>query len=467
MAERAEIRVLYVNGDFAELNRRLGQELAHDAEAFTTTLANLPKLLKMAEKKQLMGPSLGMEAQARLGAVDEDVDTHPHLPDTMQSKEGKAVLREIEQSVTKLQSRLTKEHRLLYEVAKAMNEKGATSRPAWANGAHVFVTPSVANHCSDLKKELEEYKTSKNKPVGKGCVLVSDRYLEIVKTALHTKTQGTPAKKFKLEEQKSIFIGPIRSIDTFRGGPLSLATRETKTTGDIPTSQLEPDSQVWNGKMSLGTGTHKKHLLYKAAKADAGKDVTLQAGEASEDLIESEEESSGVDVESRCNRPVDVEQLMKSMNLESDLADLNWDEAEHAHLNCLINRKFKEVIQAGLEKSVESHKSHKAKKRLMQRKLEKFPVPEVTFSVNKGIHVVAEEFRENALLFMKQLLTQEQQIEKKSGSSDSKGSIAAPNPASYYLSKGKGMPKKEMARAQERKNGVYFSRQQPSSASRT
>lgn len=91
MAERAEIRVLYVNGDFAELNRRLGQELAHDAEAFTTTLANLPKLLKMAEKKQLMGPSLGMEAQARLGAVDEDVDTHPHLPDTMQSEEGKAV----------------------------------------------------------------------------------------------------------------------------------------------------------------------------------------------------------------------------------------------------------------------------------------------------------------------------------------------------------------------------------------
>lgn len=300
----AKIRVVYVNGDFAELNRRLGQELAHDVEAFRNILANMPAMLQMAERKQLMGPSLGMEAQVHLSAVNEDVETHPHWPDTMQSEEGKAVLREVKERVRNLESRLSEAQKELYNVVcKGMNEKGATSTPAWANGAHVFVTPAVANYSSELKEELEKYKTSRGKPVGKGCVLVSDEYFPMVKKALDTKTQGTRPRKFKLEEQESILVGPIK-IDTVRQGSLSLATRQTKTTGDIPQGHLERDSRVWNEKTSLGPGTHKRHLLHEA-------DVTLQAEEASE--VRCEEESSGRESESRSDgRPADAKQLMKN-----------------------------------------------------------------------------------------------------------------------------------------------------------
>lgn len=116
MLKIAKIRVVYVNGDFAELNRRLGQELAHDVEAFKSILAHLPAMLQMEERKQLMGPSLGMEAQVHLSAVSEDVETHPEedvgtptgedWPDTMQSEEGKAVLREVKERVRNLESRL-------------------------------------------------------------------------------------------------------------------------------------------------------------------------------------------------------------------------------------------------------------------------------------------------------------------------------------------------------------------------
>mmetsp|Transcript_47804 Transcript_47804/g.76117 ORF Transcript_47804/g.76117 Transcript_47804/m.76117 type:complete len:494 (+) Transcript_47804:21-1502(+) len=479
----AKIRVVYVNGDFAELNRRLGQELAHDVFAFRSILANLPAMLQMAERKQLMGPSLGMEAQVHLSAVSEEPETHPEedvetptgedWPDTMQSEEGKAVLREVKERVRNLESRLSEAQNFLHDVCKGMNEKGATSTPAWANGAHVFVTQAVANS-RELKEELENYKTSRGKPVGKGCVLVSDEYFAMVKKALDTKTQGTRPRKFKLEEQESILIGPIK-IDTFRQGPSSLATRETKTTGDIPQGHLERDCRVWNGKTSLGPGTHKRHLLHEA-------DVALQAEEASE--VCCEEESSGGEPESRSDgRPVDYRQLMKSwvesnsektlkkMDLESDLADFCGG-AEHADLDCLnsLNEKFKTVIQALLKKSLKkSLKSRNARKKMIQRKLEEKPIPEESFAVGEGTHAVAKEFRSKALLFIKELVIQDQKVEKKSGSSNSRGSTSEAVAPASHSSKGKGLPKKVMRAKQNFKSGMFWSRprQQPSSASRS
>lgn len=167
----------------------------------------------------------------------------------------------------------------------------------------------------------------------------------------------------------------------------------------------------------------------------------------------------------------EAEETLKKMDLESGLADVCGG-AEHADLDCLnnLNEKFKTVIQALLKKSLKkSLKSRKARKKMIQRKLEEKPIPEESFAVGEGTHAVAKEFRSKALLFIKELVIQDQKVEKKSGSSNSRGSTSEAVAPASHSSKGKGLPKKVMRAKQNFKSGMFWSRprQQPSSASRS
>ena len=127
-----------------------------------------------------------------------------------------------------------------------MNFKGRTSSPSWANGAHIFVSPTIANSEDDLKKEVEV------RQLGKGHVIFSGD-LKGVEEALNDCLNG-----LKIFPQASFELWPLKPHLT----KLASETRKVYSYGDLPASHLkkvcaaDKDNEthvVWDGQKSLGS----------------------------------------------------------------------------------------------------------------------------------------------------------------------------------------------------------------------
>ena len=237
----ARIHVLTCRGSYAVLNQKLGQELAADVEILDLLLQNVSLVLKVAELKEMLGK--GCE-QVKLSALfGSAADSH----DVMKTKDGKDALQHLRQRVLKLEEKLSEPQKELRKVCRQMNFQGATSRPSWANGAHIFVTAEVADVADELQRAIEEGGLG----LGKGCIVVSAEHLKSVEDAL------SHEKKLSWSRSGELELGPIVRVH-FRSGPESLSTRRTHTTGEIPNEHMDREGRVWNGEKALGKGAHAK-----------------------------------------------------------------------------------------------------------------------------------------------------------------------------------------------------------------
>ena len=71
----------------------------------------------------------------------------------------------------------------LFEICRGMNFQNWGCRPSWANGAHIFVLPAVANELEDAFQGVQ---------LGKSDVVVSPELLEVVQNAL---AEGSGSRK--------------------------------------------------------------------------------------------------------------------------------------------------------------------------------------------------------------------------------------------------------------------------------
>mmetsp|Transcript_98637 Transcript_98637/g.299362 ORF Transcript_98637/g.299362 Transcript_98637/m.299362 type:complete len:492 (+) Transcript_98637:1-1476(+) len=163
-----------------------------------------------------------------------------------------------------------------------MNFKGWTSRPAWAKGAHIFVTPGISDEVEDAFQDME---------LGKGDIVVSHAFLGLVHRALAAPAKDGLAhnrgsKQPKLKSQDAVTLAPLSPSDAARaradvplaerlldpvsyelletgtyadvsvrkvGTSPSISTRQTHTTGSRPREQPAADR-------SYGTCRKKFHL---------------------------------------------------------------------------------------------------------------------------------------------------------------------------------------------------------------
>lgn len=86
----------------------------------------------------------------------------------------------IDHVVEVLQHELSPVQMNLFEICRGMNFKTWGCRPSWANGAHIFVLPAVADELEDAFQGVE---------LGKSDVVVSPELLEVVQKALRREWQ--------------------------------------------------------------------------------------------------------------------------------------------------------------------------------------------------------------------------------------------------------------------------------------
>ena len=90
-------------------------------------------------------------------------------------QEGRAPENASEEFVQALEQRLSPPQLRLFNICRGMNFKNYTCRPTWAGGAHIFVTPAVADEVEDAFEGVE---------LGKSDVVVSPEHLAVVLEAL-------------------------------------------------------------------------------------------------------------------------------------------------------------------------------------------------------------------------------------------------------------------------------------------
>lgn len=194
---------LQVKGNFEELCCALGPELYDDVHSLHT---------------------------ARQTLLD---DTLPRL----RCKRALAAVQTFIDEVNKLHASLTKDHESLRKVCQLMNFEGYTARPAWANGAHLFLTKSVADEIRETVEDWSVYK--------KCDILVSCEFEDVVRRVLNasirrsTREQGVlHLSSFPRLHAEALWQDPDWEIQASLAARRRLKNRDLEQADEAPGKRL-------------------------------------------------------------------------------------------------------------------------------------------------------------------------------------------------------------------------------------
>lgn len=148
---------------------------------------------------------------------------------------------------------ITDDHRELHSVGQGMNfDYFGTCRPTWAKGAHIFVTPNVAD---EIQESLEGVELT-NK-----LIVVSPEYKDVVERALGAHTHERPSKQPRVISEQ--LIEPVNAYSEwckayyFEQRVLKVCTATLKTFHTHTTGSL-PRRAEGQGEKSYGKAAYKK-----------------------------------------------------------------------------------------------------------------------------------------------------------------------------------------------------------------